>query len=297
MSILAMPSADAAPGLGVVKQHKLPTSTDPHEATTASDGNVWVTVQGAFDPETFNTPGSVARVTPRGAITEFAVCDGAADSTSVWFADFFNNRVGRFNVVAGEDEDPFTFFPAEGVGDVAVAPDGTVWFTGSGAIGQIDPAVGVVSLTPLSAEGSGITVARNGSVWATEPFADLVARLTPSGSGPHQLAEFSTPEDGAPLGIAAAPDGSVWFTQNLRGNLARITQDGVVTEASTAIDFADPSDPTRSGSRSAATVTRGTHCRSSTRWPTSGCVDGKTTAQRSRRCSTPPATRSLGPPS
>lgn len=293
MSILAMPSADAAPGLGVVKQYKLPTSTDPHEATTASDGNVWVTVQGAFDPETFNTPGSVARVTPRGVITEFAVCDGcitndlvqgpdgiiyisdndgqlqrittsgevlssispcgsvfcdplggvAADSTSVWFADFFNNRVGRFDVVAGEGEDPFTFFPAEGVGDVAVAPDGTVWFTGSGAIGQIDPAVGVVSLTPLSAEGSGITVAPNGTVWATEPFADLVARLTPSGPGPHQLAEFPTPEDGTPLGIAAAPDGNVWFTQNLRGNVARITQDGLVTEASTAIDFADPKRP------------------------------------------------------
>jgi virginiamycin B lyase len=293
ISIMAMPAAEAAPGLGVVREHKLPTSTDPHEATTASDGNVWVTVQGAFDPETFNTPGSVARVTPRGTITEFAVCDGcitndlvqgpdgviytsdndgqlrrittsgevlssishcgsvfcdplggvAADSTSIWFADFFNDRVGRFNVFAAEGENPFTFFPAQGVGDVAAAPDGTVWFTGSGEIGQIDPAVGVVSLTPLSAEGSGITVAPNGTVWATEPFADLVARLTPSESGPHQLSEFPTPADGTPLGIAAALDGNVWFTQNLRGNIARITPDGVVTEASKPIDFADPKRP------------------------------------------------------
>lgn len=54
---------------------------------------------------------------------------------------------------------------------------------------------------------------------------------------------MGTPEDGTPLGIAAAPDGNVWFTQNLRGNLARITRDGVVTEASTAIDFADPKRP------------------------------------------------------
>src|SRR5262245_45191491 len=237
------PVAEAAPGMGTLKHYKLPASTDPHEATTASDGNVWVTVQGAFDPVTFLTPGSVARVTPRGNITEFAVCDGcitndlvqgpdgilyisdndgqlrrittsgevlssispcgevfceplagvAADSTSIWFADSLNNRVGRFNVFAAAGENPFTFFPAEGVGDVAVAPDGTVWFTGSSVIGEIDPAVGVVSLTPLSAEGSGITVAPNGTVWVTEPFADLVARLTPSDSGPHQLTEFPTP--------------------------------------------------------------------------------------------------------
>ena len=172
------PVAEAAPGLGTVKHYRLPTSTDPHDVTTASDGNVWFTVQGAFDPVTFLTPGSVARVTPRGDITEFAVCDFcitndivegpdgilyisdnhgelrrittsgevlssipveganplggvAADSTSIWFADFFNNRVGRYNVFAAEGEDPFTFYPAAEVDDVAVAGDGTVWFTGS----------------------------------------------------------------------------------------------------------------------------------------------------------------------
>jgi hypothetical protein len=35
----------------------------------------------------------------------------------------------------------------------------------------------------------------------------------------------------------------VWFTQNLRGNIARITQDGVITEASKPVDFADPKRP------------------------------------------------------
>ena len=281
-------------GLAVsVKHYKLPTSSDPRFVTTASDGNVWFTVQGAFDPVTFNTPGSVARVTPRGGITEFAVCDAcvtndivqgpdgilyitdndgqlrritttgqvlssispcgdffcspldglAADSTSIWFADLFNNRVGRFNVFAAPGQDPFTYFDATGVGDVAVAPDGTVWFTGDSAIGEIDPSVGVLSTTPISAEGSGITVAPNGTVWVTEIFADRIARLTPTPAGPHDLVEFSTPEGATPLDIYAAPDGNVWFTQNLRGNVARITQDGVVTEATKAIDFADPKRP------------------------------------------------------
>src|SRR5262245_16651812 len=297
------PVAEAAPGMGTLKHYRLPTSTDPHDVTAASDGNVWFTVQGAFDPVTFLSPGSVARVTPKGTITEFAVCDFcitndivqgpddilyisdndgqlrrittsgevqssvpvppvppsetgsplgglAADSTSIWFADSFNNRVGRFDVVTAA----FTFYPValnDGVDDVAVAGDGTVWFIGSevteseviGVIGEIDPAVGVVSLTPLSDVGAGIAVAPNGTVWVTEIFADLIARLTPSASGPHGLVEFPTAVDATPLGIAAAPDGNVWFTQNLRGNIARITQDGVITEASKAIDFAAPKRP------------------------------------------------------
>jgi len=288
LTILALPVAHAAK-LGTLKHYKLPTSTDPHQATTASDGNVWFTVQGAFNEETFQTPGQVARVTPRGDITEFDVCDScitndivegpdgilyisdndghlrrittsgdllssvpvggevfgdplggvAADSTSIWFADPFNSRIGRYTISTGE----FTFYPAAGVDDLAVAADGTVWFTGSNEIGELDPALGVVSTTPLSGEGRGIAIAPNGTVWATEIFADLIARLTPSASAPHQLAEFPTAENAAPLGIAAADDNNVWFTQNLRGNIARITQDGVVTEASRAVDFADPKRP------------------------------------------------------
>jgi streptogramin lyase len=291
------PITEAASGLGTIKHYRLPTSNSPHYVTDTLDGNVWFTVQGAFDPVTFLTPGSVARVTPRGDITEFAVCDFcgtndivqgpdgilyisdndaqlrrittagvvlssipipdgspivglAADSTSIWLADSSNNRVGRFDIVSGA----FTFYPValnDGVDDVAVAGDGTVWFIGSGftetgdihVIGELDPAVGVVSMTPLSGVPAGIAVAPNGTVWATEIFADLIARLTPSASGPHALDEFATPEGATPLGIAAAPDGNVWFTQNLRGNIARITQDGVITEASKAIDFADPKRP------------------------------------------------------
>ena len=69
------PVTEAAAGLGTLKHYRLPTSNSPHDVTDTLDGNVWFTVQGAFDPVTFLTPGSVARVTPRGNITEFAVCD------------------------------------------------------------------------------------------------------------------------------------------------------------------------------------------------------------------------------
>jgi virginiamycin B lyase len=287
-SVLTLSAAQAA-SLGTLKEYRLPTSTDPHLATTASDGNVWFTVQGAFNEVTFQSPGQVARVTPRGNITEFDVCDScitndivegpdgilyisdndgqlrrittsgdllssvpvggevfgeplaglAADSTSIWFADPFNSRIGRYNVLTAE----VTFYAAAGVDDVAVAADGTVWFTGSNEIGELDPAVGVVSTTALSGEGTQIAIAPNGTVWVTELFSDLIARLTPNANGPHDLREFPTAATAGPLGIAAAADGNVWFTQNLRGNIARITADGVITEATRPIDFSSPKRP------------------------------------------------------
>jgi virginiamycin B lyase len=295
ISALTLPVAQAAE-LGTLKHYKLSTSTDPHDVTTASDGNVWFTVQGAFNEETFQNPGQVARVTPRGDITEFDVCnsciptdivqgpdgilyvgdnDGhlrgintsggvvrdvmlegeffgdpinsvAADSTSIWFTFVapFNDRIGRYDVNTAE----VTFYAAADAGDLAVAADGTVWFTGSNAIGELDPeldpAAAVVSTTPLSGQGRGIAIAPNGTVWVTEIFTDLIARLTPgTTAGPHELAEFPTAEDASPLGIAAAHDGNVWFTQNTRGNIARITPDGVITEASKPVDFNDPKRP------------------------------------------------------
>ena len=76
----------------------------------------------------------------------------------------------------------------------------------------------------------------------TQSSADLIARLTPTPSGP-DLVEFPTPVDATPLDIAAAPEGNVWFTQNGRGNVARATPAGVVAEASQAIDLADPKRP------------------------------------------------------
>ena len=177
------PVTQAASGLGTIKHYRLPTSS-VHATSRAR----LMATSGSRSRERstrlrFITPGSVARVTPRGNITEFAVCDFcitndivqgpdgilyisdndgqlrrittsgevlssvpvppssrpspgarsaaiAADSTSIWFADSFNNRVGRFDVFTGA----FTFYPValnDGVDDVAVAGDGTVWFIGS----------------------------------------------------------------------------------------------------------------------------------------------------------------------
>ena len=228
---------------GDITEFNVCGSCGPNDIVQGPDGNLYISENGGRLLQVTTSGQVLASISPCGTVFCDPLGGVAADSTSIWFADSFNNQVGRFNISAAPGEDPFTFFPAPEVDDVAVAPDGTVWFTGTNSIGEIDPAVGVVSTTPLSAEGRRITVAPNGTVWVTEIFADLIARLTPSQTGAHAVAEFPTPVDATPLDIAAAPDGNVWFTQNLRGNIARITQDGLITEASKAIAFTDPKRP------------------------------------------------------
>ena len=86
-----------------------------------------------------------------------------------------------------------------------------MWFTGSNEIGRFI-AMGVVSSTSLSGEGNCDCDRYERHLWVTEIFADLIGRLTPGTTGAHQLQEFPTAANAAPLGIAAADDGIVRST-------------------------------------------------------------------------------------
>jgi len=79
-----------------------------------------------------------------------------------------------------------------------------------------------------------ITTGPDGNLWFTEPDADQIARITPSGV----VTEFSEgiDEGSEPLGITAGPDGNLWFTEYTAGQIGRIDPDtGVVTEFSVGI--------------------------------------------------------------
>ena len=74
----------------------------------------------------------------------------------------------------------------------------------------------------------------------TQSSADLIARLTPTPSGP-DLVEFPTPVDATPLDIAAAAiSGS---PRTAAATSLGSTPARVVAEASKAIDVADPKRP------------------------------------------------------
>lgn len=167
-------------------------------------------------------------VAPAGFTT--AVGNGvAARGADIFFTDFNNNNIWRFNATSGT----FTQFPIPTVGsdpyDVAVDGNGIVWFTEFQAnrIGRLDPSTGVITETVVTGDPRQIAIATDGTVWFTERFANAVGDLDPATS---QVSLFPLAVGAGPEGVAAAPDGSVWFTQSAAGNVARITAAGVISE-------------------------------------------------------------------
>jgi streptogramin lyase len=159
----------------------------------------------------------------------------AAQGGNVWFTDFNNDTLWRYDVVTGV----FTAFvlPPAGIDrvpdGVAVDASGVVWIADFGANSILRFASGAFTEFPL-ADGSAngpreLTIATDGKVWFTKRFDNSVGFLDPANNNTFTI--FPLAAGRGPEGIAAAPDGSVWFAQSVAGNIARITTAGVVTES------------------------------------------------------------------
>jgi virginiamycin B lyase len=144
----------------------------------------------------------------------------------IWIADFNNAVIHRYNVQTGVFSEFATTSPTY---DVAVAPNGIVWFTeGDGRIGRLDPATGVVTEIDVDGFPRQINIASDGAVWFTERFSQAVGRLNPDTNNVTLFSADGGPEDIAPAG----PDGSMWFTRTTGGNIARISPTGEITATS-----------------------------------------------------------------
>ncbi|HET7121646.1 MAG TPA: hypothetical protein VFI17_10430 [Solirubrobacterales bacterium] len=135
-------------------------------------------------------------------------------------------------------------------GDFAVAPDGSIWFSGFHGIGHI-ALDGSLTEFPLPDGDEGpngpfrttdegpVVVAPNGDVWftATRHLLDeegreatseaIIGRFTPSGA----LSEFDLPGGGGyPTRLAIGPDGNVWFTAASVLRVGFVTPAGLVQE-------------------------------------------------------------------
>jgi streptogramin lyase len=74
-------------------------------------------------------------------------------------------------------------------------------------------------LTPNSAP-TGITTGPDGNLWFTQPGANKIGRITPTGV----VTEFFlTTPNGIPTGITSGPDGNLWFTLQGANKIGRIT--------------------------------------------------------------------------
>jgi streptogramin lyase len=155
--------------------------------------------------------------------------DLAVHGGDVWFTDFNNDSLWRYNITAGQ----FTQFPVPEPSDVVVDDAGGVWFTAplEGSVDRLDPATGAVQAFPVpdGLTPRQLTIATDGQIWFTSRFVPQgVGRLDPATG---TVTTFPTPSNPGPEGIDASPDGTVWFTQTTKGNIARIDNAGVITEA------------------------------------------------------------------
>jgi virginiamycin B lyase len=110
---------------------------------------------------------------------------------------------------------------------VAVAPDGSVWFTidfGEG-IGVVrDGRVQRLPKKGRNVEPIGLGVDASGSAWLTDPAAIAVSRV--NAAGEQQSFPLGTPI--ARLArLAVAPDGAVWFAESTAYSITRL-KDGVL---------------------------------------------------------------------
>jgi virginiamycin B lyase len=126
----------------------------------------------------------------------------------------------------------FTEYRMQGARDiptaVAVAPDGTVWFTidFSDAIGILrQDRIQRIPKGRENFEPLGLAVDRNGSAWYTDGPSRLISRMSPDGV----VASFALSTPVAKLArLAAAPDGAIWFAEESAYSFTRL-KDGAFT--------------------------------------------------------------------
>lgn len=97
--------------------------------------------------------------------------------------------------------------------DVAVAPDGLVWYTAqaSGRLDRLDPETGEVTEVALGpgAAPHGVIVDNDGNAWVTEQGLNALVRVEHDTLA---VDVYPAPADVAMHTAAFAPDGILWFT-------------------------------------------------------------------------------------
>jgi virginiamycin B lyase len=125
--------------------------------------------------------------------------------------------------------------------DPAVAPDGSLWYTGQMAnkLGRLDPKTGEFKEYPLKTPESGphgLVADKNGNIWFTAIFKGYVGKLDPKTG---EITEYHMTDARVrdPHTPALDPQGNVWFTteqSNFVGSIDPKTGEIKVKEVPTA---------------------------------------------------------------
>src|SRR5258706_301109 len=101
--------------------------------------------------------------------------------------------------------------------DPAVAPDGSVWYTGQRAnvIGRFDPATEQFKEFTLPTPNSGphgLQADKDGNIWYTGNAAGLIGKVDPKTG---KVEEFQSPggAESRPYAIDVTADGAIWYVE------------------------------------------------------------------------------------
>jgi streptogramin lyase len=224
---LSLGSAAVAAPIGALKQFKVPTAnSQPRAITNGSDGNRWFTEGTEFT----SAPAKIARITPAGAITEFApdlaagcnfciITDIAQGPGGILYITSNDPTLIRFNVATESFETPVQMPNTIALGGNLAVSATDVWITdfNNDVVWRYQISNGQFTSFPVS-DPADVTVDAAGNAWFTEP-GDVNAAGT-SNIGRIDAATGAvtrTPTtDGsttvAPRDITVASDGQVWFT-------------------------------------------------------------------------------------
>jgi streptogramin lyase len=225
--VLSVGSAALAAPIGGLKQFKVPTADSrPGAITNGSDGNRWFTEGTEFT----GAPAKIARITPAGAITEFApdVADGCnfciiTDITQgpgdILYITSNDPALMRFNVATQTFQAPVQMPNTIALGGNLAVSVADVWITdfNNDVIWRYHLSDGQFTSFPV-ADPADVAVDPAGNAWFTQP-GDVNAPGT-SAIGRIDAATgvvTTTPTtDGSitvvPHSVTVAADGQVWFT-------------------------------------------------------------------------------------
>lgn len=195
---LAALAASAAPAAAAVQDFPVPTpDAKLTDIATGKDGSIWFSEQKGY---------KVGRITTSGQITEWTIPRQDAGDTEYGPEELTVAQDGRVWVLSDAHASAFVIDPA-----VPNVPVGRYAVNGDELGGR---------------RGGDIAAAPDGTVWITDSVGDGVLRIAPNGQGVDT--RDGPPECDFDGIIAPGPDGLMWCADDSGGNaLKRIQLDGV----------------------------------------------------------------------
>ncbi len=197
--------AVAAPA--ITGEFDIPGGAVPGQLTQGPDGNVWVALNGGGTDR-------VARITPEGVVTGFAISAMAGAPTGLTTGPDGNlwatvsGGVVRFPTATPDTGD--VFFPVAAITDprrIVAGPDGNLWTGSSDKVLRITPAGVATPTTVTGLSARGIAAGTDGRMHVVDSLGGRIVSLSvtdPSVQTPTTLG-------GMPQEVATGPGGLVAF--------------------------------------------------------------------------------------